>query len=128
MWRNGENGAAPWEYQGVPHTRPDGVTLAYNNIFTEPTYCMAYPTWNGKPIDTIIYEAFREGIYDTRYMATLQKYYVMATEQKLAPQTTARVERWLAMFSVNDDLQQVRRQMATFIVTLMRDTGPAKPR
>ena len=34
----------------------------------------------------------------------------------------AKIETWLAGFSINDDLQKVRRQMADFIVKLLRKT------
>jgi len=116
MWRNGEEGAAPWEYAGVPRRRDQSP--AYHNDFDNPMYAVAYPTWSGKPIDTIIYEAFREGVYDTRYMATLEKALAQAKEAGGAPELVAKVEKWLETFSVNDDLQKVRRQLADFIVAL----------
>jgi len=122
MWRNGEEGAAPWEYAGVPGRRDKSP--AYHNDFNNPIYAVAYPTWSGKPIDTIIYEAFREGVYDTRYMATLEKARARAKEAHATPELVAKVEKWLETFSVNDDLQKVRRQMADFIIELNDVTGP----
>ena len=115
MWRNGENGAAPWEFCGMPRKR-NGT--AYDNSSTDPIFAVAYPTWNGKPIDTIIYEAYREGVYDTRYMATLQNRLKTAKRGKQHTKLVREIEQWLETFSVNDDLQQVRRQMADYIIAL----------
>ena len=91
LWKNGENGAAPWEYSGVS---------SYPFNYEQPLFAFAFPTWSGKPIDTIIYEAYREGIYDTRYMATLEKYLNQARQAQLAPRLVSEVEGWLASFSV----------------------------
>ena len=95
-----------------------GVRTGTDNGWENPCFAMAWPTWSGKPIDTIIYEAFREGIYDTRYLATLQKHLQQAQAQAAAPELVARVETWLDTFSVHDDLQQVRRQMADWTIAL----------
>ena len=113
LWRNDENGAIPWEYSGHPRDLPP-----YQERPSKTLYTMTHPTWDGRPIDTIIYEAWREGITDTRYMATLEKYLAEAKAKKAAPGLVSRVENWLGTFSVNDDLQQVRRQMADFITEL----------
>ena len=121
MWRNGEQGAMPWNY----FNRQGGTNLpVFLNRFDQPVYSMAYPTWDGKPIDTIIYEAWREGIYDTRYMATLEKYLKEAKAKKAAPELVAGVEKWLGTFSVNDDLNAVRGQMKDLILSLMEATKP----
>jgi hypothetical protein len=121
LMRNGETGACPWEYQGV--CQRGGSPDRFNNVFTEPLYALAYPSWQGRPIDTLVFEAFREGIYDSRYLATLEKALHRALTMGKSGELTGRVERWLATFSVNDDLQRVRRQMADFIVEL-RAAGP----
>lgn len=111
LWRNGENGAAPWEYSGM---------TSYLFNYEQPLYAFAFPTWSGKPIDTIIYEAHREGIYDTRYMATLEKYLKQARQARADPRLVSAVEEWLANVSVHEDLQKVRRKMADYTVELMR--------
>ena len=115
LWRLGENGAAPWEYSGVQYTKESYVFEP-----DVPVYAFAFPTWSGKPIDSIIFEAYREGIYDTRYMATLENHLKRAKDGKAAPRLVAKVEKWLASFSVHDDLWKVRRQMAGFVVSLQR--------
>ena len=122
MWRNGEQGAAPWEYQGMPRQRAGEPPFGFNNVFTEPLYCVAMPTWNGPPVDTIIYEAFREGVYDTRYMATLEAAMAGARRTNADSKLVTEIETWLAHFSVNDDLARVRRQMAGHIVALLQET------
>jgi hypothetical protein len=111
MWKNGEQGAMPWEFSGM---------LSYAFAYEKPLYAFAYPTVSGKPVDTIIYEAYREGIYDTRYLATLQSWLGKAKARQLAPALTARIDAWLASLSVHDDLQQLRRQMADFTAELQR--------
>ena len=58
------------------------------------------------------YEAWREGVYDTRYVVTLQKHLALAKQEGVASQLVAEVQAWLATFSVNDDLQESRRRMA----------------
>lgn len=70
LWNAGYDGAMNYAYQH-----------GYGNIWndydkgTEPNYrdhVFAYPTSNGV-IDTIQWEGFREGVDDTRYVATLLK-------------------------------------------------------
>jgi len=115
MWRNGEQGAMPWEYQGMPFEKNKS---AYSDDFETNIFAMTYPTWNGGPIDTIHYEAFREGVYDTRYMATLQKRLDEVKASGAAPDLVKDIEKWLVDFSVNDDMEEVRRRMADFIIQL----------
>ena len=56
-------------------------------------------------------------------MATLEKALARAKAANADPKRVAKVEKWLADVSVNDDLQDVRRQMADFIVALDRTKG-----
>ncbi len=117
MWRNGENGVANWAY--------DNISVGYANLATSerPVYCYAFPTWSGRPIDTLTYEALREGIYDTRYMATLEKALAVARKSGKSPALVGEVDNWLKSFSVNDDLGKVRRRMADYIVRLQKARG-----
>jgi len=118
LWRNGEDGAIPWEYSGHGQDLQPYMKEPQGRI-----YAVAYPTWEGPPIDTVIYEAFREGIYDTRYLATLLKYRDMAEKEGKAQELVKRVNQWLESFSVNDDLQQVRWQMVQWIQRLRAALG-----
>jgi hypothetical protein len=115
MWRNGENGECVWAF--------DDMNVGYAGFATTdyPIYSLAFPTWSGKPIDTLTYEAMREGIYDTRYMATLEKALAAAKKSGKSPALVVEVEAWLASFSVHEDLQNVRRQMADYIVRLQQE-------
>ena len=115
LYKNGEQGVGTWAYG-------DMGTYNFEERKGRPVFVFAFPTWTGKPIDTIIYEAYREGITDTRYMATLEKYLAEAKAKKAAPGLVVEVEKWLETFSVNDDLNAVRRQMADFIVSLRKAT------
>ena len=112
MWRNGENGMHNWAF--------DDFDGGYANLALRerPVYCYAFPTWSGRPIDTITYEALREGIYDTRYMATLEKALARARQANADSALVAEVGKWLENLSVNEDLQKVRRKMADFIIRL----------
>ena len=120
MWRNGENGAIPWQYGGASK---DQRTPAYVFDYKQELAAFTYPTWNGRPIDTVIYEAFREGIYDTRYMATLEASLRQARAVQRAAELVAAVEVYLAEISVHDNPQTVRRCLADFIITLAQQTG-----
>jgi len=69
---------------GVPIEVDDGTKCAWRpqgpktSVWVDDRICaVAYPTWEGTPIDTVIYGAFREGICDARYLATLLKYRAM---------------------------------------------------
>jgi len=118
LWRNGENGAIPWEYSGHPRE-----LKPYQERPTGTLYAMAHPTWDGDPIDTVHYEAWREGIYDTRYMATLEAQLRKAKARRAAAALVAEIETWLKTFSIHDDLPQVRRQMKDYIMALREATG-----
>ena len=113
MWKNHEQGAAPWAYG-------DMGTYDFDERKGRTVFVFAFPTWSGKPVDSIIYEAYREGVYDARYMATLAKHLKEAKARRTSAELVARIENWLASFSVNDDLQRVRRQMADLILALRR--------
>ena len=115
MWRNGENGECTWAYDDMNCGYADFATASY------PIYSLAFPTWSGPPVDTPTYEALREGIYDTRYMATLERALAQAKQANADAELIAEVEKWLADVSVNEDLQKVRRQMAHYIVQLQQD-------
>lgn len=114
LWRLGENGAAPWEYSGVHYTKKSYVFEP-----DKPVYAFAFPTWSGKLIDSIIFEAYRDGIYDTRYITTLQHHLRKAKDSKTDKNLTSQIDQWLETFSIHDDLQIVRRQIADFIVALL---------
>ena len=111
MWKDDEQGAAPWAYG-------DMGTYNFDERKGRTVFVFAFPTWSGKPIDTIIHGAYREGIYDTRYMATLEKHLKEARAKRTNLELVAKIDNWLASFSVNDGLQQARRQMTDFILAL----------
>jgi hypothetical protein len=112
MWRNGEDGLCNWAYDDI------GTGYADMARRERPVYCYAFPTWSGKPIDTPLYEALREGIYDTRYVATLEKALYTARKSGRSSELVKQIDGWLKSFSVNEDLGAVRRTMADYIIRL----------
>jgi hypothetical protein len=69
LWNAGYDGAMDYAYQ---HTSGQSIW----NDFDYPEYrdhVFAYPTSNGV-IDTIQWEGWREGVDDTRYLASLKKH------------------------------------------------------
>jgi len=67
--------------------------------------------------DTIAWEGFREGVYDVRYAATLEKAIQSASRrnEKLAQQA----QFWLDLIDPKkDDLDVVRTQMVEWILKL----------
>jgi hypothetical protein len=68
LWNDGYDGAMDYAYQ-------DTCGQSIWNDFDDINYrdhVFAYPTSNGV-IDTIQWEGWREGVDDTRYLATLMK-------------------------------------------------------
>jgi hypothetical protein len=53
-------------------------------------------------------------------MATLEKYLKLARKHPKCKSTVAQVDRWLATFSANEDLQVVRKTMVDYITRLRR--------
>jgi hypothetical protein len=70
LWNDGYDGAMPWAYQ------TEYGNSIWNDFDSADTgfrdHVFAYPTSNGV-IDTIQWEGWREGVDDTRYIATLMK-------------------------------------------------------
>jgi hypothetical protein len=70
------------------------------------------------PIDTLSWEAYREGYDDARYLATLQDALVRANQSSSAAQrgVARRAQRWLDSIDVlSMDPDAVRAEMARLI-------------
>jgi hypothetical protein len=77
LWNAGYDGAMDYAYQ-------QGFGQSIWNDFDHDTYrdhVFAYPTSNGV-IDTIQWEGFREGVDDTRYLATSMKHGLSASSAR----------------------------------------------
>lgn len=76
---------------------------------------MAYPTVDGV-IDTLQWEGYREGVDDTRYLATL-----LAAIDEAEPareKEAAAAEQWLDTLDISGDLDAIRGEMIDRILQL----------
>lgn len=70
----------------------------------------AYPAV-GKPIDTIQFEGWREGVDDLRYAATLELAIRAATGEGRQVASAQQAQAWLGGLSGKEDLEAVRMEM-----------------
>lgn len=68
LWRWNLDGAMPFAYQQIAGPDPYGEGSG-----GERRHMLTYPSLRG-PVSTVQWEACREGIYDLRYVATLQSW------------------------------------------------------
>ncbi len=113
LWQMGYDGAFPYAYQ---HSMQDIWSDFDDELYRD--HCFTYPTAT-KPIDTIQYEGFREGITDMRYLATLLDVIATATLHSIS---TSSIETWLDTLKTTDlstvDLDSIRGQMISYIIQL----------
>ncbi len=111
LWQVNYDGAMVWPYQaGFGSIWDDFDDVDYDYVF-------AYPTMNGV-VDTIKWEGFREGVDDTRYLATLQKAITNSTNTFLKNEA----QNWLNSVNTSGDLDAIR---ATIIDYTTRLANPA---
>ena len=79
---------------------------------------MAYPTVDGV-IDTLQWEGYREGVDDTRYLATLLDAIDKVEPSKGKDADAAR--KWLDRLDINGDLDAIRVQMIDWILKLRKE-------
>lgn len=72
------------------------------------------------PLDTLSWEAYREGRDDARYLATLQDAIAKAKASGKHPRLVARTERWLDNVTVDVDLDAWRLEMARRTAALLK--------
>lgn len=118
LWQAGYDGAMNYAY----HTSFGFVW----NDFDDPKvwdHNMTYPTVDGV-VDTIQWEGWREGIYDTRYLATLLKAIETARAQG---RDVTEAQNFVASLQEADlkgiDLNEVRARMASYIMRLLAIQG-----
>ncbi len=110
LWRSNFDGAMDFAYQWeFGHIWNDFDSSKYRD------HVMAYPTVDGV-IDTLQWEGYREGVDDTRYLATLLRAVENAAADR--PTEAAAAKRWLAEFDVNGDLDAVRATIIKWILEL----------
>lgn len=110
LWKSNFDGAMDFAYQWeFGHIWNDFDSPKYRD------HVMAYPTVDGV-VDTLQWEGYREGVDDTRYLATLLRAIENASPDQ-QPKAAA-AQRWLAEFDVNGDLDAIRETMVKFILEL----------
>jgi len=82
FWRSGFRALTPWIYQSVvgdPWNYLDGSAMDFFNRTAD----------DGRPIPVMMWEAYREGIDDSRYVTTLERWIARARAAGLADLATA---------------------------------------
>ncbi len=115
LWQSGYDGVMNYAYQA-------GFGDSWN-CFDGNRYCdhsYTYPTANA-PIDTIRWEAFRDGVTDVRYITTLQN---LIAQKKAQGIDTTQAETYINSLKTknlsNIDLDSTRSQTAAQIITLQQ--------
>lgn len=115
LWQSGYDGVMNYAYQA-------GFGDSWND-FDGNRYCdhsFTYPTADA-PIDTIRWEAFRDGVTDVRYITTLQN---LIAQKKAQGIDTTKAETYIKNLKTKDlsnvNLDNVRSQTATQIITLQQ--------
>ena len=110
LWRNNYDGIGIYAYQhhqGNPYNDFDTGMRDLN---------LAYPTINGV-IDTVVWEGYREGIDDVRYVTTLMRAIEAAKGSKRA--TAIAAKKYLVGLDVyTANLDAVRSRMIQYLVKL----------
>ncbi len=116
LWKNNYDGAMDFAYQYGQGSMWNDFD---NTDFRDEDF--AYPTVNGA-IDTIEWEGFREGVDDTRYLATLQKAIANSTNTSLKTEA----QNWLNSLNVSNDLYTTRAIMIDYTTRLTNSTPTYK--
>jgi hypothetical protein len=104
LWLADYDGVMNWQYA-------DTGTNAWDDFKgNSRRYNMAYPAL-GRPVDTIQWEGFREGVDDLRYLFTLLKYLEEAEEKGDRSEMTGEIRSWLNSLEGTEDLNEVRDRM-----------------
>ena len=116
LWQMNYDGAIPYAYQDAEGRAWHEFDSAKNREMS-----FTYPTID-KPIDTVQWEGFREGVDDLRYLATLQ-HLLTNTQGEVADAARS----WLAELKesvlAQQDLDAIRDKIIAFILALQGDAG-----
>ncbi len=108
LWQAGFDGAMDYAYQhGFGHVWNDFDSDRYRD------HNFTYPTVNGI-VGTVQWEGFREGVDDTRYMATL----LTAIEASDNAEAAAAAREWVDALDPQRDLHEVRAEMVEHVNAL----------
>ena len=110
LWRSNFDGAMDFAYQWeFGHVWNDFDSPKYRD------HVMAYPTVDGV-IDTLQWEGYREGVDDTRYLATLLHIIDKSAPNRRGDADAAR--RWLGEVDIDGDLDAIRAEIIEWILKL----------
>ncbi|MFH1920875.1 MAG: hypothetical protein ABIP48_13480, partial [Planctomycetota bacterium] len=110
LWKKDFDGAMDYAYQhSFTHVWNDFDNVHYRD------HVMAYPTVDGV-IDTLQWEGYREGVDDTRYLATLLEA-IRSAAPKKKPLAEA-AQKWLDELDVSGDLDAIRASLIDWILKL----------
>jgi hypothetical protein len=119
LWKIGLDGTMTWAYfhTWMRTQRPDDPYVQANGVQISNGFVVRGPQG---PLDTLNWEAYREGRDDARYLATLQDALAKAKAAGKHANLVARTQRWLDSLSVHADLDEWRAEMARRIETLLQ--------
>lgn len=120
LWKMGMDGTMTWAYTHIgtpspsfddPGTRQNGLSITSSGFVIRGTKGV---------LDTLSWEAYREGYDDARYLATLQQAMVDARAAGKHAQLIAQTRKWLDGITVETDLAAWRLEMAERIEALLK--------
>ncbi|MGI9290453.1 MAG: LamG domain-containing protein [Gammaproteobacteria bacterium] len=115
LWQSGYDGAMPYPWQ---HSYGN----AWNDFdhYRHKDLVFAYPAVD-KPIDTLQWEAFREGVDDVRYLTTLLE--MLQADEYKDSEYHAAAEEWVEQLRAiplgQADLDLIRAEIIGYILALM---------
>ncbi len=120
LWKMGFDGMMNWAYTHTKGTVGPGP-------IAQGGYCYVIRTEHGV-LDNLRWEAFREGVDDVRYLATLIDVLGRLAGTYGREPLVAETLAWLTTVDViEDDLNATRREMARRIIALRELGGHVKP-
>ena len=107
LWKAGLDGTMTWAYTHITQARhSEAGPLDWSSIFSFVLRA------DEAPLDTLSWEAYREGYDDARYLATLQDALQQAKNAGRHPELATDTEMWLEDVTMDADLDAWRREMA----------------
>lgn len=110
LWKAGYDGAMDWQYMAGRWDE-----LAEDGRYREET--MAYPAL-GRPVDTIQWEGWREGVDDVRYMRTLLDLIEQGERTPAVSAAAREMREWTRGINPDGDLDAIRAEIVDRITKL----------
>ncbi|MFV1966839.1 MAG: hypothetical protein ACC628_15545 [Pirellulaceae bacterium] len=115
MWKSGTDGTMTWCYSHIAPPDPQYV----KGFPAEQMMIYGY-IWRGQNsvVDTLSWEAYREGVDDARYFATLTDSIEKATAEGKHAELIQQTGQWLDALEVDTNLDEMREEIVRRIVAL----------